>query len=176
VKAALRFNTSRVVIDLLLPGQHGVFRYVGLRTPRQSPADAIGALIDRLNEEWERRRVGRFSAPGFGQDRDGIVTQAEAFGEQRHDLTADRRLRRFGFDPRKGFPNLIALKRAYRRLAKECHPDVGGSHESMLRLNKTYEQLKAIVESGGGSVAKRRVSRFAYWAYHCKTGRWSPPN
>lgn len=31
------------------------------------------------------------------------------------------------------------IKRAYKRLARKCHPDSGGSHEAFLRLDKAYK-------------------------------------
>lgn len=40
------------------------------------------------------------------------------------------------------------VEAAYRVLTRECHPDVGGDHEAMVRLNAAIEALR---ESGGGS-------------------------
>lgn len=33
---------------------------------------------------------------------------------------------------------------AYKILAKRYHPDVGGSHEKMIRLNQAYDRIKAL--------------------------------
>lgn len=33
----------------------------------------------------------------------------------------------------------------YRKLAKECHPDHGGTHEQMLELNASYEKVKTLL-------------------------------
>jgi hypothetical protein len=35
------------------------------------------------------------------------------------------------------------IRAAYRELAKLSHPDAGGSHEAMLKLNKAYRELAA---------------------------------
>lgn len=34
------------------------------------------------------------------------------------------------------------VERAYRRRASEAHPDVGGSHEQMVKVNAAYEAIK----------------------------------
>jgi hypothetical protein len=36
------------------------------------------------------------------------------------------------------------IEKGYRLLAKQCHPDVGGTHEQMLALNKTVATLKEL--------------------------------
>lgn len=41
------------------------------------------------------------------------------------------------------------LKRAYRRLSIETHPDTGGSHEAFLHINQAYEYLKETLAVGG---------------------------
>jgi hypothetical protein len=38
------------------------------------------------------------------------------------------------------------IDRGYRSLAREYHPDTGGSHEAMLRLGEIRDQLRQIVE------------------------------
>ena len=44
-------------------------------------------------------------------------------------------LQRLGVD----HPDEIAVKQAYRRQAKQCHPDTGGSHEAFLQLREDFE-------------------------------------
>lgn len=34
------------------------------------------------------------------------------------------------------------IKKSYRNLSKTSHPDLGGSHEMMLQLNKAYQEAK----------------------------------
>jgi hypothetical protein len=36
----------------------------------------------------------------------------------------------------------IVVKSAYRALAQLHHPDAGGTHESMLKINEAYERLR----------------------------------
>jgi len=41
----------------------------------------------------------------------------------------------------KGVNTLEELKNRYRKLAKEYHPDMGGSHEDMVQINNEFEYL-----------------------------------
>jgi hypothetical protein len=50
-----------------------------------------------------------------------------------------------GFDR---MPSLDELRTAYYRAAAKHHPDVGGSHESMIALNNLYQQGKLEIERG----------------------------
>lgn len=52
-----------------------------------------------------------------------------------------------------------ALKTAYRALSKIHHPDVGGSHEQMVLLNKYYELLSSKIKNGAGFTIDAMSSR-----------------
>ena len=60
------------------------------------------------------------------------------------------------------------VKKAYRRLAREHHPDApGGSHESFQRISMAYEQVKDGIwipkgDSSGGGGNTDRYSHFRY--------------
>jgi hypothetical protein len=38
------------------------------------------------------------------------------------------------------------VKRAYKRLAKSAHPDVGGDHSSFIKLNEAYESAMRLAQ------------------------------
>jgi len=44
----------------------------------------------------------------------------------------------FGLPP---YASLDAIKSKFRKLAKICHPDLGGDHDKMIELLGTYRQL-----------------------------------
>ena len=44
-------------------------------------------------------------------------------------------------------PTVADIEQAYRRRAKQCHPDAGGSHESMAELNAALEQARTEVRN-----------------------------
>lgn len=48
----------------------------------------------------------------------------------------------FDFDMVKSFSSLEDLKKEYKRLTLQYHPDRGGSHEDFLKLQNEYEFLK----------------------------------
>jgi len=37
------------------------------------------------------------------------------------------------------------LSKLYRRLARQVHPDTGGSHEEFVKLNNAYQRLSSII-------------------------------
>ena len=181
VKATMRFESSTVVLDILIPGASGVCRYLGARSPGQPPAEALMQLLDRLNRVWdEQRSAHRFSPHSFGLARDAASTREDAFQETvapaRFSVDCERRLRRMGFDPREGLPTAADVKAAYRRLAKVCHPDLGGKHEKMITLTKAFQDLTTFLRSTSASMPQHRHTRRAFWTYSAKRGRWSPPD
>lgn len=46
--------------------------------------------------------------------------------------------------------DMNTLKATYRALSKVYHPDMGGSHEKMVLLNKYYELLSSKIKNGAG--------------------------
>ena len=46
------------------------------------------------------------------------------------------------FKPLKKSSSFDELKKEYRRLSKVHHPDKGGDHNIMVRLNNLYQKLK----------------------------------
>lgn len=54
------------------------------------------------------------------------------------------------------------IEAAYRRLARQCHPDAGGSHEAFLRLTAAYHQARgcrAVTTTGRSEDAGARHDR-----------------
>ncbi|MGN5048574.1 hypothetical protein ACTG16_22000 [Aeromonas sp. 23P] len=48
--------------------------------------------------------------------------------------------------------DINVLKGCYRALSKIHHPDLGGSHENMVLLNKYYELLASKIKNGAGFI------------------------
>ncbi|HHP5493016.1 TPA: hypothetical protein ACSCYS_003413 [Aeromonas veronii] len=48
--------------------------------------------------------------------------------------------------------DIATLKGCYRALSKIHHPDLGGSHENMVLLNKYYELLASKIKNGAGFI------------------------
>ena len=74
-------------------------------------------------------------------------------------------------DPRDLFgDNPKRARIRYQRLAKELHPDVGGSEEAMRRLNMLWAEYNA--GSSDGSRKPREVTRNAKYAVFEEDGGW----
>ena len=96
-------------------------------------AAAIGAL--RGLERWVNDANVRAAFQGFAALPDPNALDWRAI---------------FGF--RLAAVRVADVHNAYRRLALECHPDRGGSHEEMQRINRARDQaLNALRESDGGT-------------------------
>lgn len=46
-------------------------------------------------------------------------------------------------------PLFVELKKRYRELAAKAHPDAGGSHEDMVKINRAYEQAEKEYAANG---------------------------
>lgn len=44
-------------------------------------------------------------------------------------------------------PTLASLKRAFRKVSREVHPDRGGSHEGFIKARKAFDILSLFVKS-----------------------------
>lgn len=52
------------------------------------------------------------------------------------------------FFPKSCLGNVSDLKAAYRSAALKCHPDLGGSHNAMIKLNETFQALHRQIIDG----------------------------
>lgn len=60
--------------------------------------------------------------------------------------------------------DISAVKRAYRRLAREVHPDVGGDPDRFLELQHAYQRLLATRRRSDRAVARGSRPQSADWA------------
>jgi hypothetical protein len=106
--------------------------------------DRLEAEQRRRQAEWRKQREhagaerARRNAGRQDQDREFD----EAFGARarrrnRDELYQD--LKSLGL-----LPTEDQIKAAYRRQARECHPDHGGSNEAMTEVNAIYERLSTL--------------------------------
>ena len=49
-------------------------------------------------------------------------------------------------------PRISQVRSAYRRLAKSDHPDAGGTHAQMLKLNAALDEARKELQKKGGTV------------------------
>lgn len=93
-------------------------------------AQAVEAERKRAEAEAEKAQAERKRAE-----------QAEAAARRRSECPVERALTLFALEEPFTFQD---LKRAYRRVAREAHPDAGGSHAAFLKVSESYENLKSL--------------------------------
>lgn len=69
--------------------------------------------------------------------------------------------------------SIRSLKRIYRSMSKDIHPDVGGSEDSMKKLNEYYKTLLEYLERyeipiDEDAIIRSLPSAFVYFQYHKK--------
>lgn len=90
--------------------------------------EAAVRIVSEFFDQIERRSAVATPSTGHGSVRECI----ENIREQRPYHAALFVL--------PGAPESV-INAAYRALAKQCHPDLGGEHDSMIRINQAYENL-----------------------------------
>lgn len=91
----------------------------------------------------------------------------------------DKLIKAIEFFNLKNKVSIKSLKKKYRELAKELHPDKGGESERMKKLNECYKALLEYLESyeipiDEKSIMSSSPSAFMYFQYyrkHNKDGR-----
>ncbi|AWU98074.1 hypothetical protein [Azospirillum ramasamyi] len=112
-----------------------------VRPRRDRHADTL-AVLDRWFAFEPKRRLETITDLAIG--RNGAV-KAPLLGSSL--LLASEWARCAEFFSADDFQSTEALRAAYRRAAKACHPDGGGSHEEMIALNDTFALLYEAVSS-----------------------------
>lgn len=127
------------------------------RSDRLPPADPGAAIYFRLKgkdtalacDKWNRvadniAALAKHIEALRGIDRWGVGSVAQAFAGYQALPSPEQWWQVLGF----ASGNVVdrdAIEAAYRRLAREAHPDTGGSHAAMSRLNAARDQgLKEI--------------------------------
>ncbi len=112
----------------------------------------------RMHEEEMERQSAEREARARAEKRERDRMRAEQEARRRAEENARQR-QRMGYGERLAFErdqahkvifemtgerptNAIELKRAYRKGSLMHHPDVGGTQENFVKLNKAYETLK----------------------------------
>lgn len=124
----------------------------GIRDPRvavQFDLDGAQYIIatDRYHEPWQNLAgIAQYIKAIRAQERNGIFTPAEmfaTFAALPSRGSASRWESVLGLE--KG-ASLADAESAYRKLAKESHPDSGGSHEAMAELNLAIAVAREVLK------------------------------
>jgi hypothetical protein len=131
--------------DQRMPEDPGVAVYFTLdRQPTVLACDRWDKVADNL------AAIAAHIAAVRGQERWGVGTRAQAFaGYAALPATTARPWRQvLGLDGA-GHPLTVeAAEAAYRRLARERHPDTGGSHDAMAELTRAIAEARRELGAG----------------------------
>jgi hypothetical protein len=99
----------------------------------EDPLRVVDELLRRVGPAGRRRGTRTQNHSQAADARDAAAPAAEAEADPRREA-----LRLLGLEPG---ASIQAIKRAYRRLAKAHHPDLGGDVEAFHRLDAAYRLL-----------------------------------
>ena len=181
--AAFTFSKKFVTLDVLPVWSKAISRFTYRRTFGKKPAGDLKSLILQSGEEWYHtinNKNSKSYASLF------LLTKNHNKCIAPDAIKPDKKLRpRFSKDERKSvkllklnLEELISeghvpkIKAAYKKLAKLCHPDVGGDTEKFKKLNEAHQQMLLWAENPSFTSKKALID---CWSYDGSTNKWSPP-
>lgn len=181
--AAFFFDPDQVILDVLPTWSKTISRFGCVRTAGIRPAEDLKNLILESGREWygllEKRNSRSYASlfllqKNHAQDVDPATIKPESNRKLR--LTKDERdyLKILELDE-SALSNQcrhIQIRSAYRKMAKRCHPDLGGDSEKFKRLNEAHQKMLSWAQAP--QYYSKRALRDC-WSYDGYTNRWSPP-
>ena len=178
--ATFYFSEEIIVMDMLPYGSHDIYSFAYPRSPGRKPAEDFGHMADILGDLWwaERKRTNKRYVASYHvleqafRNRGAIrsvkpvmvkvpsikVTSLTALNIDKSVLVSP--------DLRK------IVKDAYRRQAKEHHPDIGGDAVKFRRIYRAYEELMNWAKN---PTFTKRCGFPDKWFYNGNTNRWIKP-
>ncbi|MFZ5571129.1 MAG: J domain-containing protein [Thermodesulfobacteriota bacterium] len=178
--ATFYFTDTLIVLDLLPYGEKDLFSFLYPRSARKKPADDFSRLADILGNMWwaEKKRTNRnYLASRF------LFEQARRNGNQSRKVRPREILiptvkgealihLRLGKNELETGEYRQTIKNAYRRMAKQAHPDLGGDSDAFRRIHQAYEELIAWAED---PTFLRRCGFPDKWFFRGDQNRWVQP-
>ena len=178
--ATFYFTDQMVVMDVIVGTSPIVYCFIFPRKPGAVPADDFSRMADHLGRLWwdEQRRTrrrylaSRYVLAGAVQKnvhRRHVVPPLLHLAAVRQDALIHLRIDRLclnGPDPEG------QIKRAFRRQARRCHPDLGGDGDGFRRLRAAYEELLQWAEA---PTFIRRRGFADRWFYDAERNAWVQP-
>lgn len=181
--AAFSYTASILILDVLPVGSEQISRFVWQRNGRRKVADELLQMVNHAGREWYRRERETGSSWWASQHllnealREDIplhevvpvskktpqLNQAQTRALRLLKLTREQILSRNGID---------SLKSAYRKKAKEHHPDKGGMRSQFVRINEAHAQLLHWAKNPKFS---SKAALHDSWCYDAAKSRWVPP-
>ena len=178
--ATFHFTESKLILDVLPYASKEVSTYIYTRTSGRKPAQDIKDMVLELNEAWwhERKRTKcRWHASEHVLDKGikNLVSPGEVkpiekrgpFMVKKHLMHLKIKTDNFTCSELKS-----KIKSAYRRQAKEHHPDQGGAEEMFKRISEAYYELNKWLENPSYRTRRGVPGK---WCYFGSARRWVTP-
>jgi hypothetical protein len=178
--ATFCFSDDIIAMDMLLYGSGDTYSFFYPRSQGKKPAEDFGRMADLLGELWwdeQRRTKKRYVASHHVLERafrnvtplpevKPVTVRVPSVKETLlRDLDIDKTLL-----TSPDFQSIV--KDAYRRRAKEYHPDHGGDAVKFRDIYTSYQELMAWAKNPS------YVMKFGFtdkWLYSGNTNRWKQP-
>jgi predicted nucleic acid-binding Zn ribbon protein len=181
--AAFFFSADYVVLDVLPVWKTGISRFIAHRRPGRKPAADLKNLILESGEEWyghlDRKNSKSVASLRLLQDNHNPHVDPRSIKpshRSRPRLSKDEndclKLLKIEREVLSSEGCESTIKKAYKRLAKRYHPDMGGDEEIFKRLNEAHQQMLLWVENPQYTCRKALQDS---WSYDGATSRWTPP-
>jgi len=181
--AAFSFDRNFVVLDILPVWSREISRFLSLRTNGNKPADDLKRLVLHSGSEWYRlihNRTSRSYASLLLLKKnhnnalapDSIKPDERKRPKMSKVERQSMKLLELKVEELFSDAHVTRIKRAYKKLAKVHHPDVGGDAEKFKRLNAAHQQMLIWAENPHFTSRKALLD---CWSYDGSTNRWSPP-
>jgi hypothetical protein len=180
--AAIRFADEVLHLDVLIRGFNSVSRFTVQRNPGEDPTSALDRLVNHIGEIWHTELDGGKTRRAALEAAIKASVSCDVRPESivpRCGPTMTREQKRALQSLRISQEELAIggeqrLLSAYRKMARLCHPDIGGSQGEMAEVNTAKEVLVTWLNDASSS-RTRRLARAGIWCYIGKTASWIPP-
>jgi hypothetical protein len=181
--AAYSFTRGQVILDVLPTWSKGISRFSLKRTPGNKPAEDLKSLVLKSGNEWYKlvnNNLSKSYASLFlikknhKKEIDPTSIKPKKKVRPRLSKSESVYLKLLHLDRKDLSLNgdIFKIKSAYKRMAKLCHPDIGGNEEEFKKINEAHKQMLLWAESP--HYTSKKALRNS-WSYDGFTNRWSPP-
>ena len=181
--AAFSYTSAILILDVLPVGSDMISRFVWQRSAGKKVADELLQMVNHAGREWYRRERETGSGWWASQRlldealrKDIPVNTVVPVSKKRPQLneaqTRALKLLKLTREQILSTNGVESLKSAYRKKAKQHHPDKGGMESRFVRINEAHAQLLNWAKNPKFS---SKAALHNSWCYDAAKGRWVPP-
>ena len=181
--AAFSYTSSILILDVLPVGSEVISRFVWQRNGAGKVADELLQMVDHAGRQWYRKENETGSSWWASQHlldetlrKDIPLNTVVPVSKKRPQLneaqTRALKLLKLTKEQILSGNGVESLKSAYRKKAKQHHPDKGGMRSRFVRINEAHAQLLNWAKNPRFS---SKAALYNSWCYDAAKGRWVPP-